>query len=552
MGEPLDPLSVSENSVIWNHDGRIVQGPPTVLSPVLQEYGDIGPEGGGHQRAWAPDDDDILIYGQTFRSPARSLPTTRAIEAGSYHSLSEETLVDPETPGDRPSVLVLGESQSQRIASVPYRTRYPRTPEEVEFLRVVKQVNPQGYTEASRRVDIEHQISIQRDAQSSGSTDKLDRHANDYLRSQAPATPEINPEDVYTGIHRQSSNVTHHFGSPLNPQTVRYILQNSRSSLRVHRTRGSQSQAETPSSTASPASFGSVNRSSSISTISSEDSHATANSRPTHPDNRKRKCSSSTEESISAAQREWDELSDDIQGNPAKKRRISAHIARESVIANYNANLTANRRSGSGSFQDSPLLRKSTSSGLRLNTLTTPLISASQSNPEVGEVSGRNYKPGSQTSSRASSFSTRLEVEGIPSISDELVETQANNAISARTADPPLTNSMPLSSPREPAALSTSPFQKTHSRTRPSRRSSTSSVTILVPGHSRVSKSSNNSRQKAKIQLPSPLAQEILDSSSSLSIEATVQPKKTQKAKAVGASQASRRSKRINERLSRL
>ncbi|KAG7005118.1 hypothetical protein G7Y79_00021g049850 [Physcia stellaris] len=549
LGEPLDPLSFHDNSVIWNHNGRIVQGPPKDLITVLQEHGDSGPDDEGYRRAWAPNDDDVLIYGQTLRTLAKSSPVARSgatvrgrspgltkarelyHDDDSHAAPSGGSFVNPQTPGDR-----------RTIASVPFRIRSPRTQDEVELLRVVDEVNPRGYAEVTRRVDIAHEISIQRKNQSPGSADGLDHHENRILDSTAPVTPGVMPGDTYTAIRPQSPDFTPRFGSSLDSQPHWDILQGFLSSLRERRTRGNSLQAETPSSTRSPASSGSVNRSSSVSTISSEYSHATANSRPTSSNNRKRSFSASTEKNINAAQREWDELSDDIQGNPAKKRRISAHLARES---------TPNKRSRSGSFQDSPLRRKSTFSGLRLNTLTTPLVTASLSNPEIDEVSSRDYKAGSQISSRVSSFSSKLEIEGIPSISDDMMEMQANNATSAVTVDSPLIDKLPLSSPGEPAA-STSPFQKTHSRTRPSRRSSTSSVTLLVPGRTRVSKSSSNSRQKATIQLPSPLAQEILDSSSSLSIETDVQPKKTQKAKAVGASKAIRRSKRINDRLSRL
>ena len=535
MGEPLDPLSVNRNSAIWNQDDRIIRGEPTLLSPVLQEYGHTVNEDEGYQRAWAPDDDDMLIYGQTFGSPTRSSATTRAIQADQlrradalqalesndeddrYHSMSEETTVDRETPGNGTSVLALKDYQTRITASVPFRTRSPRTPEEVEFLRVVEQVNPQGYAEASRRVDIAHRVFVeravesyctpqtlfvQRDAQHSAFADGLDRHANEDLSSQAPTTPEPSHGDAYTGVDPQSLNVTHPFGSPLDPQSTRIIVQDFRPSLRIRRHRGNPLYVEIPSSTASPASSRSFSSPLSTDTTLSNGSLGLA-----YLHNRKRRNSALSQESISTAQQKWNELSDDIQGNPAKKRRISGHLAREPIIANSKAKLTPNNRSRSGSFQNSPLIRKSTSSGLRLDNLITPLLSPSQKNPQVGSVSGQNHNPGSRKPSRASSFSTRLEEERIPSISDDFVEMQANNATPTMAVDSPPAHQMPLSMTRAPAALSTSPFQKPPSRNRPSRRSSTSNVTSLVSGHSRILKFSNNSRQKAKNQLSSSMLQ---------------------------------------------
>ena len=574
MGEPLDPLTVNRNSAIWNQDDRIIRGEPTLLGPVLQEYGHAVKEDEGYQRAWAPDDDDMLIYGRTFGSPTRPSATTRAFQADqllradelpalesndeddSYHSLSEETTVDPESPGNGPSVPALEDSQTRITASIPFRTRSPRTPEEVEFLRVAEQVNPQGYAEAFRRVDVAHRVFVeravesyctprtlfvQRDAQYSASADELDRHANEDLSSQEPATPEASHGDAYTGIH------PHPFGSPLDPQPTSNIFQDFRSSLRIRRHRGNPLYVEIPSSTASPASSRSFSSPLSTDTTLSNESLSLASLH-----NRKRRNLALSQEAISTAQQEWSELSDDIQGNPAKKRRISGHLAREPIIVNARANLTPNNRSRSGSFQNRPLLRKSTSSSLRLDNLITPLSSPSQNNPQVGTVSGQNHNPGSRKSSRASCFSTRLEEERIPSISDDFVEMQANNATPTLAVASPPAHQMPLSVTRAPAALSTSPFQKSSSRNKPSKRSSTSNVTTLVPGNSRISKFSSNSRQKAKTQLPPSLLKEMLDSSSSLSITATVQPKKTVGLKTVDAPQAVRRSKRINERLLRL
>lgn len=582
MGEPLDPLLHDQYQLPWNGDGRIIRYQPAASSPIIREHGNALPEDEGYRQAWAPCDDDVLIYGRTFGSSpttenaaARGSPPEVAHALESYHddyslqSLSRESLVDLQTPVGPSSVLVPGNTHDLSTASVPFGIRSPRTQEEVELLRVVDEVNPQGYAEASLRVDIAHQTSVQGNSHSSTSSDRLDHHANQDLCSQTSATREVSEEDTHTGVRAQSTNVTHHYPSttysrPIQttPPFPKTVHQHSRSSLRIRRARGNMSLAGPPSSATLPTSSSSINRHSSFSSTSSERTLATANDSSALSGKRKRRSSFSSEQSISPAQREWNELSDDIQDNPAKKRRISAHLAREPVLTKSPANVTINKRSRSESLQDSPLLRKNTPLGLEFNTLTNPQVFDTPLKPATGKVSNRNHKPGSQTSSRGSSFSTRLEEEGIPSISEDFLEMQTPDDTFTMTVESAAANQLPVSATQEPAALSTSPFQNPFSgtTTRSSRPNRTSNVTNPVPGRSRILKPSVNSRQKTKTKFSSVLAQEILDGSSSLPLGATVQSfveqlnkstpsTKAKKPKTLHALQAVRRSKRLNERL---
>ncbi|KAL8796501.1 MAG: hypothetical protein Q9195_001175 [Heterodermia aff. obscurata] len=346
--------------------GHSIRDRPGYVSPPRGASALAWQDGSKRRKRWYPSDDDLKIYGQRIGpETGNSEDDSEVASSGNASSYLQQGSRERPQDTDRSQARHVsrdswlgaqhssGGGRSQQTSSATGTASAlgtfpsPRTQQELQTLQIMSEVNPQGFEIVSRHLDRAKDDHSQHRTRSASPSDQLrDRYADDPSPPGSSSSKENNLEDD-SSIRTLFPGVLKTYGPFVGTSIPQARQKYKLSSLGTRRTASIATPAFSPLTPPFRHAQNTLDRAE-----PSRHNPAERNRGPlSNPKKRTRKASN-TEDSP-PRRREFSVLRDEILENPAKKRRVSSHLVRESVSEKYNANVGSTRRRSDSSISKS-------------------------------------------------------------------------------------------------------------------------------------------------------------------------------------------------------